>query len=252
MVYVRAASSFAMGLVDLHCHLLWDLDDGCRTAEETIEAARVLSAVGYAEVVATPHVQTRYGGADGHLVAARLAEARTLLGREGVELALHGGGENVLDEAFLARAGGPETRPLGERPRYALVEVPFQADVPELAQLVERAVAAGTTPVVAHPERCAAFAQPARAAEAVRLGAALQLNLGSLIHRHGPRAQVLAERFLGEGLYAVAATDLHAPEGADEWIVEALEALETRGGRRELQRLCEDNPRRVLAGEDLT
>lgn len=241
-----------MGLVDLHCHLLWDLDDGCRIVEETIEVARALSAVGYEDVVATPHVQARYGGSDARLVAARLAEARERLGREGVELALHAGGENVLDDAFVARAASGEVRALGGHPRYALVEVPFQADVPDLAALVERAVATGTTPVVAHPERCVAFMQPERAAEVVRLGGALQLNLGALILRHGRVAQSLAERLLGEGLYSVAATDLHAPEGADEWIVEALEVLEKRGGRQELRRLCEDNPRRVLAGEDLT
>lgn len=241
-----------MGLVDLHCHLLWDLDDGCRTAGETLEAARALSAVGYAEIAATPHVQARYGGGDGQLVAARLAEARALLLREGVEIALHGGGENVLDEAYLDRAGRGEGRPLGGHPRWALVEVPFQADVPDLAALVTRALATGTAPILAHPERCVAFTQPGRAAEVVRLGGALQLNLGALTGRHGRVAQALAERFLGDGLYAVAGTDLHAPEAADEWVSEALEALEARAGGRELRRLCEQNPRRVLAGEELT
>ena len=47
-------------------------------------------------------------------------------------------------------------------------------------------------------------------------------------------------------------TDLHAPEGADTWIAEALLALARRGGEAALNRLCEDNPRRVLAGEDLS
>ena len=157
-----------MGLVDLHCHLLWDLDDGCRDAEETIEAARALSAVGYDHVVATPHVQARYRGSDARFVAARLAEARDRLGQEGVELALEAGGENVLDDAFVARAGSGEARALGGQARYALVEVPFQADAPDLAALVERAVLAGTTPIVAHPERCVAFMQPERAEEVVR------------------------------------------------------------------------------------
>lgn len=241
-----------MGLVDLHCHLLWDLDDGCRTAEETVEAARALAAVGYSDVAATPHVQARYGGGDGRLVAGRLSAARELLGREGVEVALHGGGENVLDQSFLSRAGTGEARALGAPGRYALVEVPFQADVPELAELVSAALTRGTTPILAHPERCVAFAREGRADEVVRLGGALQLNLGALIGRHGRAAQALAERFLGEGLYAVAGTDLHAPDYADEWIAEALEALESRGGPDQLGRLCEENPRRVLAGEDLT
>jgi protein-tyrosine phosphatase len=241
-----------MGLVDLHCHLLWDLDDGCRTAEETVEAARVLAVAGYAAVAATPHVQARYGGGDARVAAARLDEARALFARVGVEVTLHGGGENVLDEDFVARAGTPEARALGEGARYALVEVPFQAEAPELEALVARAVARGVTPLLAHPERCAAFSAPGRAAEVVRLGGALQLNLGSLVGRHGRAALALAERFLGDGLYAVAGTDLHVPDEAEVWIGEALAALAARAGPRGLRRLCEENPRRALAGEDLT
>jgi protein-tyrosine phosphatase len=241
-----------MGFVDLHCHLLWELDDGCRSPEETVAAARALAAIGYSDVAASPHVQARYAGGDRERSELRLEEARSLLRAEGVRLALHGGGENFLDLEFLARAGTREMRGVGEQGRYALVELPFQATVPELPELVAAAVAMGVTPLVAHPERCLEFLKPGRAAEAVLCGAVLQLNLGSLTGRHGQMARSLAERFFDDGLYAVGGTDLHAPDGAEDWIGEALEALATRGGEAALHRLCEDNPRRVLAGEDLT
>ena len=83
------------------------------------------------------------------------------------------------------------------------------------------------------------------------MGAALQLNLGAVVGRHGPKARELAERFLDDGLYAVACTDLHSPNGAEEWIGEALETLAERAGGACLRRLCEENPRRVLAGREL-
>jgi protein-tyrosine phosphatase len=241
-----------MGFVDLHCHLLWDLDDGCRSPEETVAAARALATLGYSEVATSPHVQARYAGGDRERTELRLEEARALLRAEGIPLALHAGGENFLDLEFLARAGTQEMRGVGEQRRYALVEIPFQATVPDLPKLVAAALAIGVTPLVAHPERCLEFLKPGRAAEAVRRGAYLQLNLGSLTGRHGRMARSLAERFLDEGLYSVAGTDLHAAEGAEEWIGEALLALGTRGGEAALNRLCEDNPRRVLAGEDLS
>ena len=60
-----------------------------------------------------------------------------------------------------------------------------------------------------------------------------------------------ADRLLGEGLYAVAATDLHGPAGAERWISEALDALERRAGVAGAERLCRGNPRRVVAGEEL-
>jgi hypothetical protein len=50
----------------------------------------------------------------------------------------------------------------------------------------------------------------------------------------------------------LAATDLHSAEGALDWISGALLKLEKRAGRASVKRLCEENPRRALAGEELS
>jgi protein-tyrosine phosphatase len=241
-----------MGLVDLHCHILWDLDDGCRSPRETLRAARTLVSAGYSEAVPTPHAQRRYGGGDASLSRDRLSHARALLAAEGIGLLLHDGAENLLDEELLARAGSGEARGIGATGRYVLVEVPFQERVPALPELVRRLLAKRLVPVLAHPERCQEFVEDGRAEEVVRLGAALQLNLGALTGRHGRGARELAERFLDAGLYAVAGTDLHSPEGAEEWIGEALETLAERAGAACVRRLCEENPRKALAGDGLS
>ena len=39
-----------MGFVDLHDHLLWGIDDGCGGPEQTLEAARLLVALGWSEL----------------------------------------------------------------------------------------------------------------------------------------------------------------------------------------------------------
>jgi protein-tyrosine phosphatase len=236
-----------MGFVDLHCHLLWDLDDGCRSPAETLEAARALAEAGFTDVAATPHVQLRYGGGDPAAVRARLGEARALLARYEIPLALHPGGENIVDDGFDAR----ELRALGDPGRYALVEVPFLEAVPALGEVVASIMARGVRPILAHPERCTEFEPDGRAEDLVAQGALLQLNLGALTGRHGPRARRLAERFLDGGLYAVIGSDLHAPDEAGRWIAGALRALERRAGVAGAALLCEENPRRVLAGEEI-
>jgi len=240
-----------MDLVDIHCHMLWGLDDGCRTPEETLEAARALSSLGYIDVAPSPHAQARYAGGDAAAAARRLAEARLLLSEAGIGLRLHSGAESPLDQRYLAalRAGTP--RGLGETQRYALVELPFIDEVPDMVPMLEAICAAGVRPIVAHPERCLEFDQAGRAAQAVRAGAALQMNLGSLTGRHGQLAYELSERFLAEGLYAIAGTDLHGPMEAADWIDEGLTALERKAGAAALRRMCSENPRRALAGEDL-
>jgi protein-tyrosine phosphatase len=160
---------------------------------------------------------------------------------------LEEGAERELHDA-LANGG---VRRLGEAGRYALVEVPFMAPAPGLGAVLRRMIAAGVRPIVAHPERCVEFERPGRAEEVAALGATYQLNIGALTGRHGPRARELARRLLDAGLYSVVGTDLHAPDGARAWVAAAIEALEDHAGREAVERLCAENPRRVLAGEEL-
>jgi protein-tyrosine phosphatase len=240
-----------MSFVDLHSHILWAMDDGCQTPEETLAAAELLVALGWRDSAPTPHAHPVFPSRDPAACGVRLREAQALLDAEKIPLKLHPGAENVLDADYLERLAPGERRGLGATERWALVELPFRANVPTMPDLLFRLARRGVRPVLAHPERCAEFDRPGRAAEAVRLGAALQLNLGAVAGVYGREARKQAERFLDDGLYAVAATDLHHPEGADEWLGEALETLEKRAGRRELERLCGENPRRVLAGEEL-
>jgi protein-tyrosine phosphatase len=240
-----------MGYVDLHSHLLWDIDDGCETPGETLAAARLLVDLGFSDAAPSPHAIAALPSGDPVRAEARRAEAAALLAREGVPLTLHPNAENRLDDEFLSRAAGDGRRGIGPTQRWVLVELPFQGDVPALPDIVFRLRRLGVSPLFAHPERCTEFERPGRAEEVVRLGGALQLNVGALAGVYGKAARKVAERFISEGLYAVAATDLHRPDGVREWLADSLGALERRAGAGGLDRLLAENPRRILAGEDV-
>jgi protein-tyrosine phosphatase len=241
-----------MGFVDLHDHLLWGVDDGCETPEQTLEAARLLLSLGYQDIAPSPHAVPELPSRDPALCEARRSEVAGLLTSQGISIGVHANAENRLDEEFLARAEDPaRRRGIGESGRWVLVEVPFQTGVPALADLVFTLRRKGVTPLFAHPERCLEFERPGRAAEVVRLGGAHQLNIGSLSGLYGRAVRRQAERFLGEGLYAVAATDLHQPDGARRWLEAGLGALGKRAGADGLRLLCAENPGRILRGEEL-
>ncbi|HEU4384385.1 MAG TPA: CpsB/CapC family capsule biosynthesis tyrosine phosphatase [Anaeromyxobacteraceae bacterium] len=241
-----------MGYVDLHCHLLWGVDDGCHAPEDALEAARALSDVGYGDAAPTPHARADFPSRDGDLCRERFDELQSLLQRERVPLQVHRGAENFLDDAFMDRLGRGDPRGFGRSQRYVLLELPFSSAVPKLPDLVFRVKLKGHSPLFAHPERCLEFERPGRAEEVVRLGGALQLDLGALLGRYGRDARRVAERLLDAGLYAVAATDLHGPSEARRWVAEAHRELARRAGDEAAARLLGDNPRRVLLGEELS
>ncbi|HEX8697888.1 MAG TPA: CpsB/CapC family capsule biosynthesis tyrosine phosphatase [Myxococcaceae bacterium] len=236
------------GLVDLHCHLLPGVDDGARSLEDSLEMARALVDLGFTTVAPSPHARPEY--APPEVVEARLSEVRAALEREGIALTLGRNAENVLDDAFLRSLGTPAARMMGTGPSV-LVELPYTTPVPMLPDILFRIRTKGVIPVIAHPERCLEFERKGRAAEAVRTGALLQLDVGALLGRYGGPAKKLARAFLEDGLYSLGATDLHGPVGAREWLGRALEELRSRAGEQAFGRLLRDNPTRLLRGETL-
>lgn len=237
-----------MPMVDLHLHLLPEVDDGCKTMDETLAMAKVLVSLGFTAAAPSPHNRPEYASRD--VALQRLDEVKVALQRAGIALALDVNSENFfLDESLLMKLPTPESRRIGTAGKYLLVEAPYTSPLPQLTDVVFRMKLKGVTPVIAHPERCLEFERKGRAAEAVQSGALLQLDVGSLIGRYGKSAQKLAKQFLDDGLYAISATDLHSPVGAEQWVAESLKALQKQVGAKAFAQLTETNPALVLKGQ---
>ncbi len=237
------------GYIDLHCHLLPAIDDGARTLDDSLAMARTLVAAGFSDVAPSPHAWPELP--DAGVAAQKRTQVAQRLAEEHVAIALHPNAENRLDADLFDRIERGDPRPLGTG-RYLLVEAPFQAPLPRLLDLVFRLKTKGFTPLIAHPERCLEFREhPERARQAVDGGAALQMELGALTNRYGPEARRTAERILDDGLYAIAATDMHGPVGAELWVPQAIAELKRRLGERGALAMLKDNPGHVLRGEPL-
>ena len=238
----------SMGLVDLHLHLLPGIDDGSKSLDESLAMARALASLGYTRLAPSPHNRGEYPSRDAALCAQKLDEVRAALAAAGLQLELHSNAENYfLDEGLLPSLGADGARLLGAG-KVLLVEAPYQGPIPMLKELVFRMKLKGITPLIAHPERCFEFEKKGRAAELVDAGALLQLDMGALIGRYGKQAEKLARQFLGEGLYAVAASDLHSPVNAEGWVGDSLKALEKAVGATAFQALVSTRPGALLDG----
>jgi protein-tyrosine phosphatase len=173
-----------------------------------------------------------------------LNEVRDELADAGIALELHTNAENFFLEPTLFPS---LSRTIGSG-KVLLVEAPYQGPLPMLGDLIFRMKLKGVTPLIAHPERCFEFEGKTRAADAAGQGALLQLDIGSLIGRYGKNAEKLARKFLDAGLYAVAATDLHSPVGAEKWLSESLKALEKAVGAKAASQLLSERPAKLLSG----
>ncbi len=234
------------GFSDLHLHLIPAVDDGCRTIEDSLAMAKALVELGFVAAAPSPHHRPEYASAD--VAAVRLGELKAALTAANVPLQLHVNAEHFfLDEGLML--GLATARKIGGQ--TLLVEAPYTSGLPMLREIIFRMKLKGVTPLIAHPERCLEFEKKGSAEAAVHAGALLQLDIGALIGRYGKTAQKLAKGFLDQGLYAVAATDLHSPVGAVAWVGESIAALRKGWGEKAVVSLLTDNPAALLRGEAL-
>lgn len=248
--HARGIASWLMPKVDLHLHLLPGVDDGCKTMEDSLELARVLVRLGYDVVAPSPHNRPEYASRE--VALAKLDEVRAEFARQAIALTLEPNAENFfLDETLLTSLSTSQSRRVGTAGKYLLVEAPYTSPLPQLLDVIFRMKLKGVTPLIAHPERCLEFEKKGRALDVVRAGAALQLDMGAVIGRYGKTAQKLSRQFLDDGLYALAATDLHSPVGAERWVGDSLTALEKHVGATAFTALVETHPRQVLLGQSV-
>lgn len=238
-------------MLDLHNHVLFGLDDGCRTLEESVQLAEAARRAGHVGFVATPHIRPGMFDNDPDAIRRRCDEARPAIEGSGLELYL--GAEYYFDDRLLEAARKKSVLTIGESSRFVLIELPQSYVPPRFREVVFEIRVAGYVPVIAHPERCRGVqANAMAAAERFQLaGVLLQLDLGSLVGHYGPEAKRASADLLGLRAYHVAACDLHRPEDVDAIVgrslIELRSRLKKRGNEGDVAALLEHNPRKILS-----
>lgn len=237
------------GLVDLHCHILPNVDDGARSLDDALAMAQALVELGFSTIAPSPHNRPEY--ATKEICTERRFELQTHFEKHAIGLQLFENAENFfLDEVLITKADKATARTVAGT-GHLLIEAPYTSPLPSLLDIIFRMKLRGLTPLIAHPERCMEFERVKRTEEVVAAGALLQLDVGSLTGRYGPVAKKLSRQFLDKGLYAVGATDLHSPVGATDWVGKALRELRSSVGEAAFIRLMRENPEAILEGRTL-
>ena len=238
-------------LVDLHCHFVPGVDDGARDMNDAIAQLTECDRLGIRTVVTTPHLAA--SAAHGRWrddIDTAFAELSREASRVCPEVHLGLSFEFRLDDpdADLSdRSIG-----LGDGGRL-LVEFPMLAMPAYPDRMLEIVVAAGWTPVLAHPERYSgverAYGWVARWRE---MGALMCLNAGSLWGEHGGEAQRVARRMLADSSVDLIASDNHARPQRAATVRQAWDYLTESDCEEQANLLTAANPAAVLAGERLT
>jgi protein-tyrosine phosphatase len=235
-------------MVDIHCHILPDLDDGPDSLETSLQMAEMAISDGITHVVATPHANDRYPFIP-ELIQKRRDEIQASLGDRllfATGCDFHLSFENLQD---IREA--PAKYTINQK-TYLLVEFADYAIPPSTDQTLHQLHLAGLKPIITHPERNPLIrSNPERLYRWLRQGCYAQVTALSFLGRFGPAAKEAAERWLQEDCIHFIASDAHNLTSRPLKLREAFDHVTALKGEEVARALCRENPLAAFEGRPL-
>jgi protein-tyrosine phosphatase len=236
---------------DIHCHMLWEIDDGSRSEEESLLMAEMAVHDGIETVILTPHQLGAFAHNTGDQIRERTAAFQRLLNDRAIPLQVLPGADVRIEPGMVRMIGAGDVLSLGDHGLHVLLELPHELYFP-LERLLDELLAAGMRGILSHPERnLGLLRRPELIAPLVQAGCLMQITAGSLMNAFGPESRDMSEWMLREGAVHFVATDAHGVRSRRPLIGRAFARVVELVGADVAAELCCSNPAAVAAGRDL-
>ena len=215
---------------DIHSHVIWGVDDGAETKEETYKMLREACADGIGRIICTPHVTPGVYEFPEEAFQEHFGDAVEYIGKEGLPLQLYRGAEllwtentpRLLREHQVATMAGT---------KYAMIEFSPTDSREKIYDALQKVAGAGFVPIIAHMERYPAIGKISQVKEMKsRFRAMVQINARSLTRKQPLLRKSFFDGIFKAGLVDFVATDTHSMPGRETCMKAGMMALRERFG----------------------
>ncbi len=198
-------------MIDIHCHLLPNIDDGSKSWEESLEMIRIAIGDGIKGAVTTPHwIQGTNWQPSPETVRSVVAELNSRIGEAGLDFKVFPGMEIGIIPDLPRYVSNGEVLTLADSD-YILIEIPFYSLPLGIEEVIFGLESLGKKAVLAHPERNREFqSAPKRILELVSMGALVQVTASSLSGGFGDAAKKCSLEFAKLGVLHFISSDAHS------------------------------------------
>jgi protein-tyrosine phosphatase len=235
-------------MIDIHCHILPNVDDGPKSWEVSQEMCRMAAEDGIEHVVATPHANERYKY-DRQLLANELEYLKGLVGpapKLSLGCDFHLSYENVQDVLIM-----PERYTI-EGSHYLLVELSNYSIPSQINEYFTRMADVGITPIITHPERNPILQDAQdRVLQWVDQGCAVQVTASAITGMWGQKAERVAAWLFERNAVHILSTDAHDTKRRIPSLSVARDRVGKLYGHDVAKALVDDNPRAVINDQPL-
>ena len=197
-------------MIDIHNHLLFGVDDGSKTIEESIDILKDMEKCGYTDIILTPHYidGSRYSNVkDDNL--KRLEILQEELKKNNISINLYLGNEIYIDDDINSFLNKDLISSLNNT-NYLLIELPMSGEYMGYQEVFKDLINHGYKVILAHPERYLTFQDDYDLIYELKdMGVLFQCNIDSLNGKYGPYAKEMLIELLKNKQVSFLATDIH-------------------------------------------
>lgn len=219
------------GFVDIHHHLVWGVDDGARTIEDSRALLKRSAEQGVRVIIATPHVLSGIEPFPYKKFREHFLELKRICKEENIPIKLLPGAEVFYTEHTLNMLLDKRIPTLNGT-RFILIEFNEDVSWKSIENAVRDLFNNGYRPIVAHIERYSAVYSHRKQARILReeTGVKYQVNCGAIINPRSFWQKRFIEHMMKERLIDAVATDAHSMERRPPNMLKAYKILKEKYG----------------------
>ena len=247
-------------MIDLHCHILPDVDDGPREWQESIEMCEIAFRDGIHTIVATPHIKPGVYEPEKNLILSRIKELNRRIEKTkwvtsptgSVPLTILPGAEVHLQLDIISKiddvAINPSTGPI----RYFCLELPDYFLFSRVKDLIRELRSKNIIPILTHPERNLTIMRNIRLLfEFIKAGVLSQVTAMSITGEFNREIQKITRKMITSNLVHIIASDAHSKDGRPPILSRAVKETAKIIGIDRAEKMVQDIPQAVIEGKEV-
>ena len=194
---------------DIHAHILYGIDDGADSIEESLRLIKKAYDNGYTDLILTPHYRKIHGFTCNNKVKDYVFKSlKEEIKKNMLPINIYLGNEIALDEDLFYYLETDMITTINNG-KYLLLELPFKRAFSKLKEYIEDLHSKGYKVIIAHPERYCYYKNLKIFEELINMGVLLQGNFESLNGKWGRHAKQKLTIMLKRHMIHFLGSDIH-------------------------------------------
>ena len=235
-------------MIDIHTHIISNIDDGCKSIDDSLKTIKKLKELGFSKIILTPHYMIGSNHqANNDIKITKYNELKELVKKENVDIELYLGNEIYINNDIVNLIINKEIYPLNDT-KYLLIELPLYNEINGIEDYLYELKLKGYIPIIAHPERYLYFQKNyKKIVELYESGVLYQSNYGSILGVYGKEAKKLFKYALKKDMISFLATDIHSPNSSlIKDFKKAIKKIKRIVGSKRFEDLTFNNANKVI------